>query len=70
MACRSVKAKREMIRLVRVSDERVEVDIGGRKAGRGAYLCPSPECWEDGLKGGRLEHFLGLRSPRIIGNGL
>ena len=44
--------------MVRISDESVEVDIGGRRAGRGAYLCPAQECWEIGLKGGRLEHSL------------
>ena len=36
----------------------VEVDPSGRKAGRGAYLCRSGECWQAGLKGGRLEHTL------------
>jgi len=44
--------------LVRISDESVEIDISGKKAGRGAYLCPAQECWESGLKGGRLEHSL------------
>ena len=58
VACRKLKAKRELIRLVRVADGRVEVDTGGKKAGRGAYLCRVQECWETGLKGGRLEHSL------------
>ena len=58
VACRKVKAKRELIRLVRTYDESIEVDINGKKAGRGAYLCPTQECWESGLKGGRLEHSL------------
>ena len=58
MACRKVSAKRELIRLVRISDERVEVDTSGKKAGRGAYLCRAQECWEIGLKGGRLEYIL------------
>jgi predicted RNA-binding protein YlxR (DUF448 family) len=44
--------------LVRISGGGVEVDIGGKRAGRGAYLCPAPECWEIGLKEGRLEHTL------------
>ena len=43
---------------MRISDERVEVDIGGKKAGRGVYLCPVQKCWEIGLKGSRLEHSL------------
>ncbi len=58
VACRKVKAKRELIRLVRVSDGSVEVDTGDRKVGRGAYLCQEQECWEAGLQGGRLEHAL------------
>jgi predicted RNA-binding protein YlxR (DUF448 family) len=58
MACQEVKAKRELIRLVRVSDGSVQVDTSGKKAGRGAYLCRVPECWEKGLKGKRLEHIL------------
>ena len=41
-----------------ISDGRVEVDTSGKKAGRGAYLCPAEECWEIGLKGGRLERTL------------
>ncbi len=58
VACRQSKAKRELIRIVRVADGCVEADPGGKKAGRGAYLCPARECWEAGLKGGRLEHTL------------
>jgi len=46
---------------VRTSDGNVEVDIIGKKAGRGAYLCRAPECWEVGLKGGRLEYALRTR---------
>ena len=57
-ACRKVKAKQELIRLVRVSDGSVEVDTSGKKAGRGAYLCQSQGCWEVGLKGSQLEHVL------------
>ena len=58
VACRKVNTKRELIRLVRVADNSVEVDTSGKKAGRGAYLCQAPECWEIGLKGGRLEYTL------------
>jgi predicted RNA-binding protein YlxR (DUF448 family) len=43
---------------VRTVDGNVEVDTSGKKVGRGAYLCRTWECWESGLKGGRLEHAL------------
>jgi len=58
VACRRVRPKQELIRLVRSSSGRVEVDIGGKETGRGSYLCQAQECWEVGLRGGRLEHAL------------
>lgn len=61
LACRQIKAKQELIRLVRIADDRVEVDPSGKKVGRGAYLCRARQCWETGLKGDRLEHTLRTR---------
>jgi predicted RNA-binding protein YlxR (DUF448 family) len=40
---------------------RLEVDPKGRKPGRGAYLCPNPECWTGALGKGRLEHALKIK---------
>ncbi|OGN99271.1 MAG: hypothetical protein A2Y90_01055 [Chloroflexi bacterium RBG_13_52_12] len=54
--CRQVKGKREMVRLVRTSGGGVEIDISGKKEGRGAYLCRDWACWEKLLKGKQLEH--------------
>lgn len=51
----SVKAKRELIRLVRRPDGHVEVDLTGKAAGRGAYICPSLGCLEAAIKTKRLE---------------
>ncbi len=58
VACGTVSPKRQLIRLVRLPDGGVEVDPGGKRVGRGAYLCPAAECWQVGLKKGRLEHVL------------
>jgi predicted RNA-binding protein YlxR (DUF448 family) len=58
VACRQVKDKQELVRLVKTSDNLVEVDISGRKPGRGSYLCRSKECWETGLNSNRLEYNL------------
>ncbi len=58
VACRKVKTKQGLIRLVRVSDGSVDVDTSGKKAGRGAYLCRSQGCWEVGLRGSQLEYVL------------
>jgi len=58
VACRKIKAKRDLIRLVRTPGGNIEIDSNGKKAGRGAYLCPARECWEAALKGNQLEHTL------------
>jgi len=58
VACREVRPKRELIRLARTTDNRVEIDHGGQKDGRGAYLCRREECWQAGLRGNRLEYAL------------
>lgn len=41
-----------------MADGSVEIDISGKKAGRGAYLCPALNCWEAGLKDRKLEYTL------------
>jgi len=46
VACRQVKSKRELIRVVRASDGKVFVDETGKANGRGAYLCRDCACWE------------------------
>lgn len=58
IACHSKTAKRELIRIVRTPEGRVEVDMAGKKSGRGAYLCARKECWKIGLKGSKLDHAL------------
>jgi predicted RNA-binding protein YlxR (DUF448 family) len=58
VACRTVNDKRELVRLVRVKDGIAEIDDSGRKNGRGAYLCRRQKCWQEGLKGSRLEQAL------------
>ena len=57
VACREVNEKRSLIRIVR-TPEGVEVDPTGRKAGRGAYLHDTKECWEKALKRGILARAL------------
>lgn len=57
VACRGIKSKRDLIRLVNNAGV-VEADLTRRKPGRGAYLCPNVQCWEIGLKGNRLEYTL------------
>jgi uncharacterized protein len=61
IACRSTSGKRELVRIVRTPQGQVEIDLTGKKAGRGAYLCPQAECWAQALKKGRLESALHVK---------
>jgi predicted RNA-binding protein YlxR (DUF448 family) len=72
VACRSARPKRELVRLVRTGGPKschserseesrggaVEIDVTGKKPGRGAYLCRDRACWEKALKGAGLEKAL------------
>ena len=64
VACRQVKAKRDLVRLVRRSQGEIEIDAAGKKEGRGAYICPTRECLEKALDGKQLEHVLKGRLTR------
>ena len=58
MGCGQVLNKRDMVRVVRTPGGEVMADPSGKAAGRGAYLHAQAECWETGLKKGRLAHSL------------
>lgn len=50
IACRRIKPKQNMIRIVRRPDGVVEVDESGKANGRGGYLCQHFNCWRYALK--------------------
>jgi predicted RNA-binding protein YlxR (DUF448 family) len=50
-----MKPKKELIRIVRDKEGSTSVDFTGKKAGRGAYICKSADCFEKAKKGKRLE---------------
>ena len=58
VACRRTTAKRELVRVVRTVEGGVEVDPTGKRSGRGAYLCPTPDCWRFAVKKGSLDRAL------------
>ena len=45
IACKSVKDKKELIRIVRTKEGEIELDPTGRKNGRGAYICKDSKGW-------------------------
>ena len=55
IACLEQKDKLEMIRIVKPKDEDLQIDLSGKKNGRGAYICKSEECLNKAIKSKRFE---------------
>ena len=57
MGCNECREKNELIRIVR-TENGVEVDLTGKKNGRGAYICKNEDCLNKVVKSKRLEKVL------------
>ncbi|MEW5921089.1 MAG: YlxR family protein [Bacillota bacterium] len=66
LGCRVHKDKRELIRVVRTPTGEIELDSTGRKAGRGAYICPDAACLKKAIKGKGLEKSLQRNIPEDV----
>ena len=61
-----MKSKKEMIRVLKTADDTIEIDATGRRNGRGAYLCPSMDCWKKAVKSKGLERSLKMAIPKEV----
>ena len=61
--CHERKPKKELVRVVRSPEGELSVDLTGRKPGRGAYLCPDPECLKKARKHRSLDRALETEIP-------
>lgn len=66
MGCRERKSKRELIRVVRTPEGTVTLDFGGKLNGRGAYICPNPECLKKAIRAKSLERSLDTLIPEDV----
>lgn len=53
--CMEMKPKKELVRIVKNIEGIVDIDLTGKKPGRGAYICKSIECFDKAYKTKRLE---------------
>jgi predicted RNA-binding protein YlxR (DUF448 family) len=58
VACQQMMPKRELIRIVRSPEGEVSIDLKGKKAGRGAYLCGKLSCFKLAKKSKALDRAL------------
>ena len=56
--CREKKPKKELIRVVRSPEGAISLDTTGKAPGRGAYVCPAPECMKKAQKSRAIERAL------------
>lgn len=66
IGCNEMKNKKEMIRVLRTTEEEIVLDTTGRKNGRGAYLCYCADCLEKAIKSRGLERSLKMSIPREV----
>ena len=52
-----------MVRLVRTPEDEILLDPTGKRSGRGAYLCPRPECLRAAQKRKSLDRALKITIP-------
>ena len=58
IACREKRPKRELVRVVCTPEGGVEIDVRGKRDGRGAYVCPKAECLQVAVQPQRLSRAL------------
>ena len=66
LGCREMKPKRELIRAVKSPEGEISLDFRGKKPGRGAYVCPDPECLAKARKSKGLERAFSMAIPTEV----
>ena len=61
-----MKNKKEMIRVIRTSEQEFVLDATGKKNGRGAYICPNRECLSQAIKSKGLERSFKQAIPKEV----
>lgn len=63
LGCREMKPKAQLIRVVRSPEGAVSLDLRGKAPGRGAYVCPDPECLKMAARSRALSRALDAEIP-------
>lgn len=64
--CGEMKAKKELVRVVKSPEGVISLDLTGRKPGRGAYVCRHPDCLKQARKARRLEKAFSCQIPAEV----
>lgn len=58
--------KKELVRVVRTPEGNIELDLIGKKSGRGVYVCKKSDCFKKARKARRFESALECSIPDEI----
>ena len=66
VGCGEMRSKKEMMRVLKSTEDSIVLDMTGRKNGRGAYLCMNKECLIKARKNKGLERSFKMSIPKEI----
>ena len=66
VGCREMKDKKALLRIVKTPEGDILLDATGKKSGRGAYVCPDPECLKKARKSRALERAFDTAIPAEV----
>ncbi len=64
--CGDMKPKRELVRVVKSAAGDISLDLTGKKAGRGAYVCRNIACLKKARKSRRIEKSFACQIPEEV----
>ncbi len=66
VGCGEMKAKKEMMRVIKTAEGDIVLDVTGKKNGRGAYLCHDEQCLKAAMKNKGLERSFKMSIDKMI----
>ena len=66
VGCRIKRDKKDLLRIVKTPEGEIVLDATGKKSGRGAYVCPDPECLKKARKSRALERAFDTAIPAEV----
>ena len=66
IGCGELKEKNQLVRIVRSKEGEISLDMTGKKNGRGAYICPDPQCLKQAFKKKGLDRSFKIGVPESV----
>ncbi len=66
MGCNAKKDKNDFIRIIKNKNNQVEIDLTGKKEGRGIYICKDINCLKKAMKNKRMLRILEIDSLECL----